>query len=357
MAVAKAKPTTKPEPKAAPKPAEKPAVNSAVKTSAPAIAAFSKAQELEAYRQMLLIRRFEEKAGQMYGMGLIGGFCHLYIGQEAVVVGMQMTLKDGDSVITGYRDHGHMLACAMDPKGVMAELTGRRGGYSHGKGGSMHMFSVEKGFFGGHGIVGAQVSLGTGLAFAHRYRKNDHVSLTYLGDGASNQGQVYESFNMAELWKLPVVYIIENNRYAMGTAITRSSATTDLSKRGASFNIPGEQVDGMDVRAVKAAGEKAVEWCRAGKGPYILEMLTYRYRGHSMSDPAKYRTREEVQKMRTEHDPIEQVRVRLLENKLATEDDLKKTDAAVRDIVNEAAEFATNDPEPDVAELWTNVYR
>jgi pyruvate dehydrogenase E1 component alpha subunit len=357
MAVAKAKPTSKPEPKAAPKPAEKPAVNSAAKTSAPAIAAFSKAQELEAYRQMLLIRRFEEKAGQMYGMGLIGGFCHLYIGQEAVVVGMQMTLKDGDSVITGYRDHGHMLACAMDPKGVMAELTGRRGGYSHGKGGSMHMFSVEKGFFGGHGIVGAQVSLGTGLAFAHRYRKNDHVSLTYLGDGASNQGQVYESFNMAELWKLPVVYIIENNRYAMGTAITRSSATTDLSKRGASFNIPGEQVDGMDVRAVQAAGEKAVAWCRAGKGPYILEMLTYRYRGHSMSDPAKYRTREEVQKMRTEHDPIEQVRVRILENKLASEDDLKKVDAAVRDIVNEAAEFATNDPEPDVAELWTNVYR
>jgi pyruvate dehydrogenase E1 component alpha subunit len=359
MAVAKAKPTTKPEPKAAPKPAEKPAVNSAAKTSekTPAIAAFSKAQELEAYQQMLAIRRFEEKAGQLYGMGLIGGFCHLYIGQEAVVVGMQMTLKEGDSVITGYRDHGHMLACNMDPKGVMAELTGRRGGYSHGKGGSMHMFSVEKGFFGGHGIVGAQVSLGTGLAFAHRYRKNDHVSLTYLGDGATNQGQVYESFNMAELWKLPVVYIIENNRYAMGTAITRSSATTDLSKRGASFNIPGEQVDGMDVRAVKAAGENAVEWCRAGKGPYILEMLTYRYRGHSMSDPAKYRTREEVQKMRTEHDPIEQVRMRILEKKLASEDDLKKIDAQVRDIVNEAAEFATNDPEPEAAELWTNVYR
>jgi pyruvate dehydrogenase E1 component alpha subunit len=359
MAVAKAKPTTKPEPKAAPKPAEKPAVNSATKTSekTPAIAAFSKAQELEAYQQMLAIRRFEEKAGQLYGMGLIGGFCHLYIGQEAVVVGMQMTLKEGDSVITGYRDHGHMLACNMDPKGVMAELTGRRGGYSHGKGGSMHMFSVEKGFFGGHGIVGAQVSLGTGLAFAHRYRKNDHVSLTYLGDGATNQGQVYESFNMAELWKLPVVYIIENNRYAMGTAITRSSATTDLSKRGASFNIPGEQVDGMDVRAVKAAGENAVEWCRAGKGPYILEMLTYRYRGHSMSDPAKYRTREEVQKMRTEHDPIEQVRMRILEKKLASEDDLKKIDAQVRDIVNEAAEFATNDPEPEAAELWTNVYR
>src|SRR3954467_565564 len=318
---------------------------------------FDKAQELSAYREMLLIRRFEEKAGQMYGMGLIGGFCHLYIGQEAVVVGMQMTLKKGDAVITGYRDHGHMLACNMDPKGVMAELTGRRGGYSHGKGGSMHMFSVEKGFFGGHGIVGAQVSLGTGLAFAARYRKTDNVSLTYLGDGATNQGQVYESFNMAELWKLPVVYIIENNRYAMGTAITRSSATTDLSKRGASFNIPGEQVDGMDVRAVKAAGQKAVEWCRAGKGPYILEMLTYRYRGHSMSDPAKYRTREEVQKMRTEHDPIEQVRMRILERNIASEDDLKKIDSAVRDIVNEAAEFATNDPEPDVAELWTNVYR
>src|SRR6266699_1897162 len=295
------------------------------------------------YRDMLLIRRFEEKAGQLYGMGLIGGFGHLYIGQEAVVVGMQLTLKDGDSVITGYRDHGHMLACAMDPKGVMAELTGRRGGYSHGKGGSMHMFSVEKGFFGGHGIVGAQVSLGTGLAFAHRYRKNDHVSLTYLGDGASNQGQVYESFNMAKLWKLPVVYIIENNRYAMGTAITRSSSTTDLSRRGASFNIPGEQVDGMDVRAVKAAGAKAVQWCREGNGPFILEMQTYRYRGHSMSDPAKYRSREEVERIRSERDPIEQVRARLLKSKRASEDELKKIDARVRDIVNEASEFATND--------------
>jgi len=348
MAVAKTKPATKSAPKReAPEHA----------ASTPTTPEFNKEQELSAYEQMLKIRRFEEKAGQLYGMGLIGGFCHLYIGQEAVVVGMQMTLKPGDQVITGYRDHGHMLACNMDPKGVMAELTGRAHGYSRGKGGSMHMFSVEKGFYGGHGIVGAQVSLGTGLAFADRYRKNDHVSLTYLGDGASNQGQVYESFNMAELWKLPVVYIIENNRYAMGTAITRSSATIDLSKRGASFNIPGEQVDGMDVRAVKAAGEKAVAWCRAGKGPYILEMLTYRYRGHSMSDPAKYRTREEVNKMRSEHDPIEQVRVRLLERKLASEDDLKKVDAQVRDIVNEAAEFATNDPEPDVAELWTNVYR
>ncbi|HZP77086.1 MAG TPA: pyruvate dehydrogenase (acetyl-transferring) E1 component subunit alpha [Pseudolabrys sp.] len=319
--------------------------------------AFSKAQELAAYRDMLLIRRFEEKAGQLYGMGLIGGFCHLYIGQEAVVVGMQMALKKGDEVITGYRDHGHMLACGMDPKGVMAELTGRRGGYSRGKGGSMHMFSVKEGFFGGHGIVGAQVPLGTGLAFANRYRGNDNVCLTYFGDGAANQGQVYESFNMAELWKLPVIYVIENNRYAMGTSITRASAQVDLSKRGASFNLPGEQVDGMDVRAVKAAGEKAVKWCREGKGPYILEMLTYRYRGHSMSDPAKYRTKEEVQKMRTEHDPIEQVRHRILETKLASEDELKKIDAQVRDRINEAAEFATHDQEPEISELYTDVYR
>jgi pyruvate dehydrogenase E1 component alpha subunit len=317
---------------------------------------FTRAQELSAYREMLLIRRFEEKAGQMYGMGLIGGFCHLYIGQEAVVVGMQMAAKEGDQIITGYRDHGHMLACGMDPKGVMAELTGRRGGYSHGKGGSMHMFSVEKNFYGGHGIVAAQVSLGTGLAFANRYRENGAVTLTYFGDGAANQGQVYESFNMAELWKLPVIYIIENNRYAMGTSVTRSSAQTNFSKRGASFNIPGEQVDGMDVRAVKAAGEKAAAWCREGNGPFILEMQTYRYRGHSMSDPAKYRSREEVQKIRSEQDPIEQVRQRLLTQKVS-EDELKKIDGQVRDIVNEAAEFATHDPEPEASELWTDVYR
>jgi pyruvate dehydrogenase E1 component alpha subunit len=322
-----------------------------------AVPDLGKETELKAYRDMLLIRRFEEKAGQMYGMGLIGGFCHLYIGQEAVVVGMQLTLTPGDQVITGYRDHGHMLACGMDPKGVMAELTGRRGGYSKGKGGSMHMFSVEKGFYGGHGIVGAQVSLGTGIAFANRYRDNGKVCLTYFGDGAANQGQVYESFNMAELWKLPVVYVIENNRYAMGTAVTRASAQTDFSKRGVSFNIPGEQVDGMDVRAVKAAGEKAVKWCRDGNGPIILEMMTYRYRGHSMSDPAKYRTREEVDKVRTEHDPIETVRARLLATKRATEDSLKQADADVRRIVNEAAEFATHDPEPDPSELWTDVVR
>jgi pyruvate dehydrogenase E1 component alpha subunit len=318
---------------------------------------FNKDQEFQALRQMLLIRRFEEKAGQMYGMGLIGGFCHLYIGQEAVVVGMEMAKRDGDQMITGYRDHGHMLACGMDPKGVMAELTGRRDGYSRGKGGSMHMFSRDKNFYGGHGIVGAQVPLGTGLAFANRYRGDDNVCLTYFGDGAANQGQVYESFNMAELWKLPVVYVIENNRYAMGTAVLRSSAQTDFSKRGLSFNIPGTQVDGMDVRAVKAAAETAIAWCRSGKGPTILEMMTYRYRGHSMSDPAKYRTKEEVDKVRTEHDPIEQVRKRLLDRKLASEDELKKIDASVRATVNEASEFATQDPEPDPSELYTDMYR
>ena len=313
-------------------------------------------QERDAFSRMLLIRRFEERAGQMYGMGLIGGFCHLYIGQEAVVTGMQMAIEKGDQVITGYRDHGHMLAAGMDPKGVMAELTGRSTGYSHGKGGSMLMFSRESEFFGGHGIVAAQVSLGTGIAFANHYRKNGRVCLTYFGDGAANQGQVYESFNMAELWKLPVIYIIENNRYAMGTSVTRSSAQTDFSRRGLSFNIPGEQVDGMDVRAVKAAGDKAVEWCRAGKGPYVLEMLTYRYRGHSMSDPAKYRTREEVNKVREQSDPIEMVHKRLVENAWASEDDLKAIEKDVRDRVTEAAEYAQAGAEPDPKELWTDIY-
>jgi pyruvate dehydrogenase E1 component alpha subunit len=316
---------------------------------------FTKEQELAAYRDMLLMRRFEEKAGQLYGMGFIGGFCHLYIGQEAVVTGLKMALIEGDQMITAYRDHAHMLAMDMSPRGVMAELTGRRGGYSKGKGGSMHMFSKEKNFYGGHGIVGAQVSLGTGLAFANRYRENKNVSLTYFGDGAANQGQVYESFNMASLWKLPVIYIIENNRYAMGTSVSRSSAETDFSQRGASFRIPGIQVDGMDVRAVKAAADLATEWCRSGKGPIILEMQTYRYRGHSMSDPAKYRSKEEVQKMRSEHDPIEQVRVRLLDKKWASEDELKTIDKEVRDIVADAAEFAQNDAEPDPSELWTDI--
>ena len=306
------------------------------------------------YRDMLLIRRFEEKAGQLYGMGLIGGFCHLYIGQEAVVVGMQAALREGDSVITGYRDHGHMLACGMDPKGVMAELTGRRDGYSRGKGGSMHMFSREKNFFGGHGIVGTTAPLGAGLAFAARYRGNDHVALSYFGDGAANQGQVAEAFNMAELWRLPVVFVIENNQYAMGTSVARASAETEFHKRGASFNIPGCRVDGMDVAAVFEAGTEAVAHCRAGNGPMILEMMTYRYRGHSMSDPAKYRTREEVDKVRAERDPIDHLRERLL--KAGTnEDALKAVDREVKDIVNAAAEFAQQAAEPDPAELYTDI--
>jgi pyruvate dehydrogenase E1 component alpha subunit len=315
----------------------------------------SKDELIRYYRDMLLIRRFEEKAGQLYGMGLIGGFCHLYIGQEAVVVGMQAAVGEGDQVITAYRDHGHMLACGMDPAGVMAELTGRSGGYSKGKGGSMHMFSREKNFFGGHGIVGAQVPLGTGLAFANKYRGNDRVCLTYFGDGAANQGQVYESFNMAELWKLPVIYIIENNQYAMGTSVKRSSAETQLHKRGASFNIPGRPVDGMDVLAVKAAGDEAVNWCRDGKGPVILEMKTYRYRGHSMSDPAKYRTREEVDQVRETSDPIEHVRKLMLDARHASEAELKDIDKEIRGIVNHAAEFAQTSPEPDPSELWTDV--
>src|SRR6201988_1244943 len=318
---------------------------------------FRREQDVKALRDMLLIRRFEEKAGQLYGMGAIGGFCHLYIGQEAVVGGMQRAPKKGDQIITGYRDHGHMLATGMEARGVMAELTGRRGGYSKGKGGSMHMFSKEENFYGGHGIVGAQVSLGTGLAFANRYRGNDSVSVTYFGDGAANQGQVYESFNMAALWKLPIIYIVENNRYAMGTSTARATAQSNSSLRGSGFCIAGIQVDGMDVRAVKAAADEALEHCRSGKGPIILEMLTYRYRGHSMSDPAKYRTKEEVDKVRTEHDPIEQVRKRLLDKTWASEDELKKIDAAVRAVVNEASEFATQDAEPDPSELYTDVYR
>jgi pyruvate dehydrogenase E1 component alpha subunit len=325
------------------------------KSSKKAPAKASKADMLKFYREMLLIRRFEEKAGQLYGMGKIAGFCHLYIGQEAVVTGMQACLKDGDQVITGYRDHGHMLACGLDPNGVMAELTGRIGGLSRGKGGSMHMFSKEKNFYGGHGIVGAQVPLGTGLAFANKYRGNDHVSLAYFGDGAANQGQVYEAFNMASLWKLPVIYVIENNMYAMGTSVERASAEVELFKRGISFEIEGEEVDGMDVLAVREAGQKAVAHARAGKGPYILEMKTYRYRGHSMSDPAKYRKREEVDDIRTHHDPIEGLKGQIIEQGHATEDDLKKIDNEIKAIVKEAADFSLESPEPDASELWTDV--
>ena len=316
----------------------------------------SKDELLQYYREMLLIRRFEEKAGQLYGMGLIGGFCHLYIGQEAVVVGLEAAADEGDSRITTYRDHGHMLACGMDPKGVMAELTGRRDGYSKGKGGSMHMFSKEKRFYGGHGIVGANVPLGAGIAFADKYLGNDRVTFTYFGDGAANQGQVYETYNMAELWDLPVIFVIENNRYAMGTSVQRSTKSPSLWKRGAAYGIEGEEVDGMDVLAVKEAGEKAVAHCRAGNGPYILEMMTYRYRGHSMSDPAKYRTRDEVQKMREEKDPIERVRQILLGGGHAGEDELKAVDKEIKDIVNDAAEFARESPEPDFQELWTDIY-
>jgi pyruvate dehydrogenase E1 component alpha subunit len=314
------------------------------------------ADELKSYyRDMLLIRRVVERAGQLYGMGLIGGFCHLYIGQEAVVVGMQATITPKDAVITSYRDHGHMLACGMEARGVMAELTGRSGGYSKGKGGSMHMFSREKNFYGGHGIVGAQVPIGTGLAFAHKYNGSDNVSLTYFGDGSANQGQVYEAMNMAALWKLPVVYVIENTRYGMGTSVERASATTELYRHGETFGIPGERVDGMDVLAVRAAGERAVARARSGAGPYILEMQTYRYRGHSMSDPAKYRSKEEVDKYRNERDPIDHVRKRLLDGKMTDEATLKEVDAEIRKIVNEAVEYAQHSPEPDPSELWTDI--
>ena len=308
------------------------------------------------YRNMLLIRRFEEKAGQLYGMGLIGGFCHLYIGQEAVVVGLEAASKEGDKRITSYRDHGHMLACGMDPNGVMAELTGRSGGYSKGKGGSMHMFSKEKNFYGGHGIVGAQVPLGAGLAFADKYTENQSVTFTYFGDGAANQGQVYETFNMAALWKLPVIFVIENNQYAMGTAQERSTSSPEIYTRGDSFGIKGEAVDGMDVVAVRDAGVKAAAHCRAGKGPYILEIKTYRYRGHSMSDPAKYRTREEVQKMRAQRDPIESIRSLLVSEKLSTEEEIKIIDKEIKEIVNSCAEYAKESPEVPAEELWTDIY-
>jgi pyruvate dehydrogenase E1 component alpha subunit len=308
------------------------------------------------YHDMLLIRRFEEKAGQLYGMGLIGGFCHLYIGQEAVVVGLEAAAEQGDKRITSYRDHGHMLACGMNPDGVMAELTGRIGGYSKGKGGSMHMFSKEKHFYGGHGIVAAQVPIGAGLAFSDKYNGTNRVTFAYFGDGAANQGQVYETFNMAALWKLPVIFVIENNQYAMGTAQKRSTSSPDIFTRGEAFGIAGQAVDGMNVLEVKAAGELAVKHCRAGKGPFILEVKTYRYRGHSMSDPAKYRTREEVQKMREERDPIEYVRSLLLTGKHATEEDLKTIDKGIKKVVNASTDFAKESPEPDLSELWTDIY-
>jgi pyruvate dehydrogenase E1 component alpha subunit len=317
----------------------------------------SKDELLKLYREMLLIRRFEERAGQLYGLGLIGGFCHLYIGQEAVAVGLQSAMTVGkDSVITGYRDHGHMLAYGIDPKVIMSELTGRQVGISHGKGGSMHMFSVEHGFYGGHGIVGAQVSLGAGLAFKHKYAGDGGVCVAYFGDGAANQGQVYESFNMAELWKLPIIFVIENNQYAMGTSINRASAEDQLYRRGESVRIPGIQVDGMDVIAVRKAGAAALAHAREGKGPFILEMMTYRYRGHSMSDPAKYRSKEELTEMREKRDPIENFGKKLIERGVVSAEDLKQMDNEVKRIVVEAAEFATESPEPGVNELYTDIY-
>lgn len=305
------------------------------------------------YRQMLLIRRFEEKAGQLYGMGLIGGFCHLYIGQEAVVTGVQLEQSENDSVVTAYRDHGHMLACGMDPKGVMAELTGRKDGYSKGKGGSMHMFSKEKHFFGGHGIVGACTSIGTGLAFSHKYKEDGGIAVTYMGDGSANQGQVAESYNMAALWNLPVLYVIENNRYGMGTSVNRAAAG-ELYRRGEGYGIPGEQVDGMDVFKVRAAARQAIDYVRGGNGPYILEMLTYRYRGHSMSDPAKYRTKEEVDEYKKEHDPLLIIKDAMQQNDIK-ESDIKTIDQDIKTIINDAAQFAQESPEPDPDELWTDV--
>lgn len=315
----------------------------------------TKKELLHLYREMLRIRRFEEKAGQLYGMGLIAGFCHLYIGQEAVVTGVNAAINEDDQMITSYRDHGHMLACGMDPKGVMAELTGRIGGYSRGKGGSMHMFSVEKQFFGGHGIVGAQVPLGAGLGLANNYLDNGKISVVFFGDGAANQGQVYEALNMAQLWKLPTLFVIENNQYAMGTSIARSTAQKDLYKRGLSFGVKGVKVDGMDVLAVRDATKKAAAHARSGKGPMILEMMTYRYRGHSMSDPAKYRTRKEVSEMREEHDPIDMVKNRLLKESWADLNALKAIDKDIKAIVADAVEFAKTSPEPDPSELYTDV--
>jgi len=335
-------------------PASPPPAPNRERPAEPVLYKATKEELLEFYRQMLLIRRFEEKAGQLYGLGLIGGFCHLYIGQEAVAVGLQSALSDKDSVITGYRDHGHMLLCGIPPKDVMAELTGRQAGISKGKGGSMHMFSVEHKFYGGHGIVGAQVSLGTGLGFSHKYKGDGGVCLAYFGDGASNQGQVYESFNMAELWKLPVVYVIENNEYAMGTSVNRSSSEDQLFRRGESFRIPGLQIDGMDVLAARGAAEEALAWARAGKGPIILEMKTYRYRGHSMSDPAKYRSREEVQAVRDKSDPIEHCK-KLLEEVGVQESELKIIEQEIKKLIAEAADFAESAPEPEPAELYTDV--
>ena len=316
---------------------------------------FTNDQLLKFYEKMFLIRKFEEKAAQLYGAGKIGGFCHLYIGQEAVVIGILSSINSEDTVITAYRDHGHILARGVDPKLVMSELTGRKDGISKGKGGSMHMFSKANRFYGGHGIVGAQVPLGVGIGFAHKYRNEKKISRVYLGDGAMSNGQVFEAFNLASLWELPVLFIIENNKYGMGTSVDRAAAGLDLYKRGEAFGIPGEKVDGMNVFSVIEAADKAGKYVREGNGPYIIEVQTYRYRGHSMSDPAKYRTKEELDNYK-QTDPIEIVKAEILKKKIATNDEIEKINKDTLEEIKHAAEFATNSPFPKDSELYTDVY-
>lgn len=313
-------------------------------------------QYITSYKQMLLLRRFEEKSGQLYGMGMIAGFCHLYIGQEAVAMATSLSKKDGDSIITSYRCHAHIILSGMDPKYVLAELLGKSTGSSKGKGGSMHLFNIPGKFYGGHGIVGAQVPLGTGIAFAEQYNNTNNICYTFFGDGAAHQGQVYEAFNMAKLWNLPVLYIIENNEYSMGTSVARCSSVKDLYVRGESFGIPGRQVDGMDLDASYKAIAEASEYVRSGKGPMLLEMKTYRYRGHSMSDPAKYRSKEEVESYKEKRDPIEHVRNIILDKKYSTEEELKTVEQEIKHIIKEAEDFSVNSPTPEESELYTDVY-
>lgn len=315
----------------------------------------SKTQYLNAYKEMLLIRRFEEKCGQLYGMGQIAGFCHLYIGQEAVITGLFLAKEKGDSTVTSYRDHAHIILSGTHPKNVLAELTGKATGCSSGKGGSMHLFDIPNKFYGGHGIVGAQVPIGTGLAFAEKYNNTKNICFTFMGDGAVNQGQVYEAFNMAALWKLPVIYIIENNEYSMGTSVKRSTAMTELYKKGISFGIEGTRVNGMDLDEVYSAVLDATKKVRSGLGPQILEMKTYRYRGHSMSDPAKYRSKEEVESYKN-LDPISILENRLMKEFKIKEDEIKDIEKEIKSIIAECVEFSENSPAPDESELMTQVF-
>ena len=308
------------------------------------------------FKDMLLMRRFEEKCGQLYTMQKFGGFCHLYIGQEAILAGMVTAMGTDDRIITGYRDHCHPLVLGETPHRVMAELYGRTTGTSKGKGGSMHFFDKGRNLFGGHGIVGGQIGLGAGIAFADKYRGGDQVTLCMMGDGAVRQGMLHETFNMAMTWKLPVVFIIENNQYAMGTSVERTSNVHELHRLGASYDMPGEPVDGMKCEAVHAAIAKACAHCREGHGPYLLEINTYRYRGHSMSDPQKYRSKEEVEAYK-QQDPIEDVRAKLLKNKWATEAELEALDEAIKKEVEEAVKFAEESPLPEAKELFEDVYK